>query len=208
MTSNYKDPIFQINNIRQNPANQQAQSKVSGETGIGHYSHSSAFGGDYTYSSIEGTSKGISKRTSDPLTSMVDNVSDNGTIIEFVRGNKDPLTGMPQVTIISGTLDEPLFPNEPLFSVPSNPLLPSDYKEVLSYDAIQYANGFLRSQIGRFTKVEQIVGSNIKETIEGFLIGVGINYILLKPKESEIILVDFYTIKNISFFFDVPPITP
>ena len=73
-----------------------------------------------------------------------------------------------------------VIPNSPTFHVPANPLLPQDYNEVLDYNAVQYLNGIFRTQIGRYVKVSQLVGSNTLEEFEGYLIGVGINYIILQ----------------------------
>ena len=56
-----------------------------------------------------------------------------------------------------------IFPDSPMFNVPPNPLLPEEYREVLDYNSIQYLNGFFRTQIGRYVRVEQLVGSNIIE---------------------------------------------
>lgn len=93
-----------------------------------------------------------------------------------------------------------VIPNAPLFTVPTNPLLPPEYQEVLSYDSLQYLNGFLRTQIGRYCDVQFLVGSNTTETRSGMLIGVGINYILLQdPESKEVIACDFYSIKFIDF---------
>ena len=72
-------------------------------------------------------------------------------------------------------------------------MLPPEYNEILDYNAIQYQNGFFRTQIGRYVKVEQLVGSNSIEEYYGFLIGVGINYIVLQDYDSDNIRVlDIY----------------
>ena len=79
-----------------------------------------------------------------------------------------------------GTSYPQVIPNSPTFQVPANPLLPQDYNEILDYNAGQYLNGIFRPQIGRYVKVSQLVGSNTLEEFEGYLIGVGINYIILQ----------------------------
>ena len=71
-------------------------------------------------------------------------------------------------------------PGAPSFQVPSNPLLPPGYQETLDYSSLQYVNGFYRTQIGRYVRVDQLLGSNNMTQQEGFLIGVGYNYILLQ----------------------------
>ncbi|HIU25448.1 MAG TPA: hypothetical protein IAC50_02975 [Candidatus Copromorpha excrementigallinarum] len=95
-----------------------------------------------------------------------------------------------------------IIPNSPRFKVPANPLLPPEYNEILDYNAIQYQNGFFRTQIGRYVKVEQLVGSNSIEEYYGFLIGVGINYIVLQDYDSDNIRVlDIYGIKNMYVYY-------
>ncbi|HZK01967.1 MAG TPA: hypothetical protein VFC96_03790 [Anaerovoracaceae bacterium] len=87
-------------------------------------------------------------------------------------------------------------PEPPHFSVPSNPLLPNEYKEILSYENLQYMNGFLRTQIGKECMVVSALGAsgNVVTRI-GYLIGVGLNYLLLQDGCSEsIMVIDFYSI--------------
>jgi len=93
-----------------------------------------------------------------------------------------------------------LFPNEPMFNVPPNPLLPPGYQEVLSYSNLQYLNGFLRTQIGNYCHVTIMVGTNNTTERSGILLAVGINYILLMSEDSrEIETLDFYNIKFVRF---------
>lgn len=95
-----------------------------------------------------------------------------------------------------------IFPDSPVFSVPPNPLLPEEYSEILDYNSIQYLNGFFRTQIGRYVRVEQLVGSNIVEDYDGFLIGVGINYIILQDYANpNIRVLDIYGIKNMYVYY-------
>lgn len=96
-----------------------------------------------------------------------------------------------------------LIPNAPTFTVPANPLLPEGYREILDYNAVQYVNGFYRTQIGRYVRIEQLMGSNTIETKEGFLIGVGINYIILQEGSTgNILVVDIFGIKNMYVFYN------
>ena len=100
---------------------------------------------------------------------------------------------------------ESVFANAPTFTVPPNPLVPPGYQEVLDYTNLQYLNGFLRSQIGKYVRVQQLIGSNILEDRYGYLIGVGINYILLQELNSDNILaLDFYNIKYVYIFNNHP----
>ncbi|MCB6993603.1 hypothetical protein LI177_08930 [bacterium 210820-DFI.6.37] len=96
-----------------------------------------------------------------------------------------------------------LIPNAPTFPVPANPLLPPGYQEILDFNSVQYVNGFYRTQIGRYVRVEQLMGSNTIDTQEGFLIGVGINYIILQEAPTgNILVVDIYGIKNMYIYYN------
>ena len=95
-----------------------------------------------------------------------------------------------------------VIPNSQTFHVPANPLLPQDYNEVLDYNAVQYLNGIFRTQIGRYVKVSQLVGSNTLEEFEGYLIGVGINYIILQDYlTGNIRILDIYGIKSMYVYY-------
>ena len=101
-----------------------------------------------------------------------------------------------------GTSYPQVIPNSPTFQVPANPLLPQDYNEILDYNAGQYLNGIFRTQIGRYVKVSQLVGSNTLEEFEGYLIGVGINYIILQDYiTGNIRILDIYGIKNMYVYY-------
>lgn len=102
----------------------------------------------------------------------------------------------------SSSMTPELIPNAPTFTVPANPLLPPGYREILDYNAIQYVNGFYRTQIGRYVRVEQLMGSNTLDSQEGYLIGVGINYIILQEAPTgNILIVDIYGIKNMYVYY-------
>ena len=95
-----------------------------------------------------------------------------------------------------------ILPNSPTFRVPANPLLPDEYSEILDYNSLQYLNGIYRTQIGRFVRVEQLVGSNTLQEYDGFLIGVGINYIILQEySNANIRIMDIYGIKNMYVYY-------
>lgn len=99
-----------------------------------------------------------------------------------------------------------LIPDTPTFKVPANPLLPPGYQEILDYNAVQYVNGFYRTQIGRYVRVEQLMGSNTLDTQEGFLIGVGINYILLQEAPTgNVQVIDIYGIKTMYIYYNYRP---
>ena len=96
-----------------------------------------------------------------------------------------------------------IIPNAPTFTVPANPLLPEGYREVLDYNSLQYVNGFFRTQIGHYVRVEQLMGSNTIENKEGYLSGVGINYILLQEMPTgNIQVIDAYGIKSMYVYYN------
>ena len=93
----------------------------------------------------------------------------------------------------------------PSFNVPSHPMVPPEYEQTIDYDSIQYMNGFLRTQIGRYVRVEQLIGSGNTEERFGFLVGVGNNYLLLQDiSNGNILVIDFYSIKFVYIYFGEP----
>ena len=78
----------------------------------------------------------------------------------------------------------------PSFGVPSNPLVPPEYEQSIDYDSAQYMNGFLRTQIGRAMRIEQLIGSNGIQDRYGFLVGVGNNYLLLQRISNETLFIN------------------
>ena len=102
----------------------------------------------------------------------------------------------------SSQVNTSVTPGAPSFQVPSNPLLPPGYQETLDYSSLQYVNGFYRTQIGRYVRVDQLLGSNNITQQEGFLIGVGYNYILLQEGFTRnVLVVDIYSIKNMYVYY-------
>lgn len=66
---------------------------------------------------------------------------------------------------------------------------------------ILYTQGYLQTQIGKRVRVEFLVGTNIQTDRVGTLIGVGISYILLRPSDSDdILLCDIYSIKFVTVY--------
>ena len=69
-------------------------------------------------------------------------------------------------------------------------------------ESIQYLNGFMRTQIGRRVQVDFLIGNNEIITKDGYLLGVGANYILLNEiGTNDITACDFYNIKFIRFLY-------
>lgn len=92
--------------------------------------------------------------------------------------------------------------NPPSFQVPANPLLPPGYQETITYNNLQYLNGFLRTQIGRRCEVEFLIGSNDMVNRTGKLLAVGLNYILIQDLQTDdVISCDYYSIKFVRFYY-------
>lgn len=123
--------------------------------------------------------------------------------VENIPGQPDP--PMNQTASIPGIPEpnpNPSLPENPQFQVPPNPLLPPGYQEMISYENLQYMNGFLRTQIGKYLRVEQLVTSTQIEDRFGYLVGVGLNYILLQqPGTGNITAIDYYSIKFIYVYY-------
>lgn len=69
-------------------------------------------------------------------------------------------------------------------------------------ESIQFLNGFIRTQIGRHVQVDFLVGSNAITTKNGYLLGVGANYILINELDTnDITACDFYNIKFIRIYY-------
>lgn len=59
-------------------------------------------------------------------------------------------------------------------------------------------------------RIQQLIGSNITQDFDGFLIGVGINYIILQEyANQDIRILDIYGIKQMYVHYSepVPPFT-
>ncbi len=68
--------------------------------------------------------------------------------------------------------------------------------------SIQYLNGFIRTQIGRRAQIQFLMGSSDLVEKDGFLLGVGSNYILINEiGTNDITACDFYNIKFIRFLY-------
>ena len=86
-------------------------------------------------------------------------------------------------------------------------MTPDGYDEEISYDLIQSLNGFLRTQIGRYMRIEQLIGSNTIQDRFGFLVGVGSNFILLQEiTTGNIMVLDIFSIRLTYIYYSQPVI--
>lgn len=84
----------------------------------------------------------------------------------------------------------------PYIIVPQNPLTPDGFQEEIDSTALQSFNGFLRTQIGRYVRIEQLVSTDRTEDRLGFLVGVGSNFIILQDiSTGNIMVIDIFSIR-------------
>ena len=87
-------------------------------------------------------------------------------------------------------------------------MTPNGYDEEIDYSTIQALNGFLRTQIGRYMRIEQLVGSNTIQDRYGFLVGVGSNYIILQEiTTGNIMVLDIFSVR-LTYVYYSPPVLP
>ena len=122
-------------------------------------------------------------------------------VVSAVPGSSG--SNRPGQSVETGQGSSVITPDAPSFQVPANPLLPPGYQETLDYTSLQYTNGFYRTQIGKYVRIDQLLGSNTMASQEGFLIGVGYNYVILQEGYTEnILVVDIYSIKNMYVYYN------
>lgn len=69
-------------------------------------------------------------------------------------------------------------------------------------EGIEYLNGLIRTQIGRRASIDFLLGTSGMVTKDGYILGVGSNYILINEVDTDdITACDFYNIKFIKFFY-------
>lgn len=96
----------------------------------------------------------------------------------------------------------------PAITIPQDPMTPNGYDSEIDYDSVQAFNGFLRTQIGRYMRIEQLVGSNNIENRFGFLVGVGTNFIILQEiTTGNIMVLDIFSIR-LTYVYYSPPVIP
>lgn len=79
---------------------------------------------------------------------------------------------------------------------------PSVGSGAVNTEGIEYLNGLIRTQIGRRASIDFLLGSSGMVTKDGYILGVGSNYILINEVDTDdITACDFYNIKFIKFFY-------
>ena len=96
-----------------------------------------------------------------------------------------PRRGMPRRPL------NPIEPEEP--SQPSQPPVITDKG---------YIQGYLQTVVGRYVKVEFILGTNMLIDREGTLVSVGIDHIVLRePETDDLVIADLYSIKFVRVYY-------
>lgn len=117
----------------------------------------------------------------------------------------DDTTGINPGTTATGTMVPISSPmRNVLGTEEENPQPISEYNQpfLVNAESIQYLNSFVRTQIGRMVQVNFLVGSTNLMTLEGTLLGVGANFLLLNEKgTNDITTCDFYNIKFMRFYY-------
>ena len=99
--------------------------------------------------------------------------------------------------------------NQPFVTIPQTPMTTLEFTETIDMTDVQNYLGFLRTQIGRYMRVEQLMGSNQVESRYGFLVGIGSNFIILQEITSgNIMVVDLFTIRLTYIYYSDPVVPP
>lgn len=99
----------------------------------------------------------------------------------------------------------------PSINVPQTPLITEDFSETIDITDVQAYLGFLRTQIGRYMRIEQLIGSDTIENRYGFLVGIGTNFIILQEiTTGNIMVIDLFSIRLTYIYYSEPvlPILP
>ena len=125
----------------------------------------------------------------------------NPYTVQMPIGLKDMTAYMDQVTYtdINGTQ---------MITVPESPMTPQDYEETIEAASVQAYAGFLRTQMGRYMRIEQLIGSSVIEDRYGFLVGVGTNFILLQEiTTGNLMVIDLFSVK-LTYIYYSDPVLP
>ena len=66
-------------------------------------------------------------------------------------------------------------------------------------DDINYTQGYLRTQIGKYVRIDFLIGTNLFIDKEGILREVGISYVVIEESGSgDMVMCDMYSIKFVA----------
>ncbi len=74
-------------------------------------------------------------------------------------------------------------------------------------DDVNYTQGYLKTKIGQYAKIEFLIGTNLFIDKEGVLKDVGISYVVIEEAGTgNDLMADIYSIKFVTFFDGNGPI--
>jgi hypothetical protein len=117
--------------------------------------------------------------------------SGNRNSSETATGSSVPISSPMRVNLTTEESAQPIEEhNQPFQSL------------LVDAQSIQYLNSFARTQIGRMVQVNFMMGTNTVQTLEGTLLGVGTNFLLINERGTRnVTACDFYNVKYIRFFY-------
>ena len=125
--------------------------------------------------------------------------ADNNTVVST------PATTIPNYTLDStGMMSQQIQSSMPSASGSGITQMITDFSKPypVTAESLQYMNGFIRTQIGRRAQIQFLMGNAELVEKDGFLLGVGANYILINEiGTNDITACDFYNIKFIRFLY-------
>ncbi|MDP4091382.1 MAG: hypothetical protein Q8930_19220 [Bacillota bacterium] len=117
-----------------------------------------------------------------------------GPSAPLATGMPSPTTGiLPQapVTIGGQPTGPSLIPGATFVEAPGSPV----------FLDTRYIQGYLRTLVGRFVRVEFLIGTSQLRDREGTLLNVGVSYIVLREAETDDnVMCDLFTIKFVTVF--------
>lgn len=101
-----------------------------------------------------------------------------------------PTFPVPPETPLQDTAPAPTMPMGPDFILQPGPPVQED---------INYTQGFLKTLIGRYVKIDFLIGTNMFIDREGTLVAVGISYLVLRePQTHRLVMCDIYSLKFVN----------
>ncbi|MCB2294034.1 hypothetical protein LGK95_10935 [Clostridium algoriphilum] len=120
--------------------------------------------------------------------------------------SEPPMAPMPRFGMNDDTRQLPMSPSPTTTTatMPSTSTTNQNYEIATTSPIVNnrlYTQGWLIEQIGKYIKIEFLIGSNMWIDREGILQEVGISYIVIKETgTNDIIMCDIYSIKFVRVF--------
>lgn len=126
-----------------------------------------------------------------PMSDLDELNSGNRNSSETATGTSVPISSPMRVNLTTSQDAQPIEE----YNQPFQPFL-------VDAQNIQYLNSFARTQIGRMVQVNFMMGTNTVQSLEGTLLGVGANFLLINERGTRnVTACDFHNVKYIRFFY-------